>query len=162
MPRTEADMPHLLYRDARPEDISTILILCHAGDARGADTPPLDHASLADPRYRTAFDEISADPNNHLVVVESAGEIVGTLQISVLPGLTRFGMKRAILENVHIRGDQRGHGLGSQMVRWAVERCREYGCGMVQLTSNKVRLDAHRFYRKLGFEQTHEGFKLLL
>ena len=155
-------MSELLYRDARPEDIPTILILCHAGDARGTETPPLDEATLTDPRYRAAFDEISADPNNRLIVVEAAGEIIGTLQISLIPGLVRFGTKRAVLENVHIRGDQRGNGLGSQMVGWAIERCREAGCGIVQLTSNKIRLDAHRFYRKLGFVQTHEGFKLLL
>lgn len=155
-------MSDLIYRDARPEDIPTILTLCHAGDARGVDTPPLDTASLTHPRYRAAFDEISADPNHRLIVVESNGEIVGTLQISFLPGLPRFGMRRSILENVHIRTDQRGNGLGSQMVQWAIERCREAGCGIVQLTSNKIRLDAHRFYRKLGFEQTHEGFKLML
>lgn len=155
-------MSDLIYRDARPEDVPTILILCHAGDARGADTPPLDQETLTDPRYRAAFDEISLDPNHRLIVVERDNEIVGTLQISFLPGLPRFGMRRAILENVHIRADQRGNGLGSQMVQWAVERCREAGCGIVQLTSNKIRLDAHRFYRKLGFEQTHEGFKLLL
>lgn len=155
-------MSDLLYRDARLEDVPTILILSNAGDARGPDTPPLDPASLTDPRYRAAFDAIAADPNHRLIVVESDGEIVGTLQISFLPGLPRFGMKRGILENVHIRTDQRGQGFGSQMVQWAVERCREAACGMVQLTSNKVRLDAHRFYRKLGFEQTHEGFKLFL
>jgi GNAT superfamily N-acetyltransferase len=155
-------MSDFLYRDARLEDVPTILILSNAGDARGSDTPPLDPATLTDPRYRTAFDAIAADPNHRLIVVESGGEIVGTLQISFVPGLPRFGMKRGILENVHIRADQRGQGLGSQMVQWAVERCREADCGMVQLTSNKVRLDAHRFYRKLGFEQTHEGFKLFL
>ena len=155
-------MTSLTFRDATATDIPIILTLSHAGDARGPDTPPLDPATLTDARYRAAFDRITADPHHRLIVAEQGGEIVGTLQISVLPGLARFGMKRAILENVHMRGDQRGQGLGSQMVRWAVERCREYGCGMVQLTSNKVRLDAHRFYRKLGFEQTHEGIKLLL
>ena len=155
-------MSDLIYRDARPEDIATLLMLSHAGDARGTDTPPLDPATLTDPRYRAAFDEISADPNHRLIVAEANGEILGTLQISYLPGLPRFGMKRAILENVHIRGDQRGKGLGSDMVKWAIERSREAGCGMVQLTSNKTRLDAHRFYSKLGFEKTHEGFKLFL
>lgn len=155
-------MSDLIYRDARPEDIATLLMLSHAGDARGTDTPPLDHGTLTDPRYRAAFDEISADPNHRLIVAEANGEILGTLQISYLPGLPRFGMKRAILENVHIRGDQRGKGLGSDMVKWAIERSREAGCGMVQLTSNKTRLDAHRFYTKLGFEKTHEGFKLFL
>ncbi len=155
-------MTEIFFRDATPDDISTILILCHNGDARGADTPPLDPATLNDPRYRAAFDVITADPNHRLIVVEKLGEVIGTLQISLIPGLTRFGTMRGMLENVHIRPDQRGNGLGSQMIQWAVERCREAGCGMVQLTSNKLRLDAHRFYKKLGFEQSHEGFKLLL
>lgn len=155
-------MTTLQFRDATPDDIAVMLNLIHAGDWRGDQAPTLDAASLDDPRYRTAFDEIAADPNHRLIVAELDGEVVGTLQISVLPGLARFGMKRAILENVHIRADQRGTGLGTRMVQWAIERCREAGCGMVQLTSNKVRKDAHRFYVKLGFEQSHEGFKLML
>jgi len=153
-------MTDLLFRDATPADIETILTLSHAGDARGADAPPLDPATLGDPRYRTAFEAITSDPNHRLIVVEQSGEVIGTLQISFVPGLSRFGATRGMLENVHIRPDQRGNGLGSQMVQWAIERCREAGCGMVQLTSNKLRLDAHRFYKKLGFEQSHEGFKL--
>jgi GNAT superfamily N-acetyltransferase len=155
-------MTDLHFRDATADDIATMLILSHAGDARGPDTPPLDPASLSDPRYRAAFDEISASPSHRLIVVELHGEVIGTLQISVIPGLPRFGMKRGLLENVHIRADQRGTGLGTQMVQWAIERCREAGCGMVQLTSNKSRTDAHRFYEKLGFAKSHEGFKLLL
>ena len=155
-------MANLSFRDAVPADIATIVGLSHAGDARGTDTPPLDPATLADPRYRAAFDEITADPNHRLIVAQRAGEIVGTLQISVIPGMPNFGMKRGLLENVHIRADQRGSGLGTQMVQWAIERCREAGCGLVQLTSNKRRLDAHRFYEKLGFTKSHEGFKLLL
>ncbi len=155
-------MTELLFRDATPNDITTMLILSHAGDSRGSETPPLDPATLDDPRYRAAFDEISAAPHHRLIVAEKGGEVIGTLQISFIPGLPRFGMKRAILENVHIRGDQRGAGVGTQMVLWAIERCREAGCGMVQLTSNKVRKDAHRFYVKLGFAQSHEGFKLFL
>lgn len=155
-------MPDLIFRDATPDDIVTILELSHAGDARGADTPPLERDTLTDPRYRAAFDEIAADPNNRLIVVESHGEVIGTLQITIIPGLSRFGMRRAMLENVHIRPDQRGNGLGSQMVRWAIEQAKQAGCGMVQLTSQKVRRDAHRFYERLGFTATHEGFKLLL
>ena len=155
-------MTDLIFRDAAPADIPTMLELSHAGDARGADTPPLDPASLSDQRYRAAFDAITADPNHRLIVAERNGDVVGTLQISIIPGLPRFGMTRGILENVHIRADQRGNGLGSQLVQWAIDRCREAGCGLVQLTSNKSRLDAHRFYRKLGFEPTHEGFKLFL
>lgn len=155
-------MSDLSFRDATPADIPTMIELSHAGDARGAETPPLDPASLTDPRYRAAFDAIAADPAHRLVVAERDGEVVGTLQITFIPGLPNFGMKRGLLENVHIRADLRGGGYGSQMVQWAVERCREAGCGMIQLTSNKVRTDAHRFYRKLGFAQSHEGFKLRL
>ena len=155
-------MADLTFRDATPADIATIITLSHAGDARGQDTPPLDPATLDDPRYRTAFDEITADANHRLIVAERDGEVVGTLQISIVPGLPRFGMRRGLLENVHIRADQRGSGLGTAMVTWAIERCRDAGCGMIQLTSNKVRLDAHRFYEKLGFAKSHEGFKLML
>jgi len=155
-------MPDLSFRDAVPADILTILRLAHAGDTRGADAPPLDPNSLNDPRYRAAFDAINADPAHRLIVAECKGDVVGTIQISIIPGLSRFGMSRGLLENVYIHPDQRGTGLGSLMVRWAIERCRETGCGMVQLTSNKSRRDAHRFYEKLGFEPTHEGFKLFL
>jgi GNAT superfamily N-acetyltransferase len=155
-------MSTLTFRDAMPADIATILELSHAGDARGANAPPLDRATLDDPRYRAAFDEIAADPNQRLIVAERDGAVIGTLQITVIPGLSRFGMKRALLEIVHIRADQRGNGRGSEMLLWAIEQARTLGCGMVQLTSNKVRLDAHRFYRKLGFAATHEGFKLHL
>jgi GNAT superfamily N-acetyltransferase len=155
-------MSTLLFRDATPDDIPAILTLSHAGDARGADTPPLDPATLTDPRYRTAFDDIAADPNHRLIVAERDRQVIGTLQISIIPGLPRFGARRGLLENVHIRADQRGNGLGSEMVTWAIEECRSAGCTIVQLTSNKVRTDAHRFYRKLGFEASHEGFKLYL
>ena len=155
-------MADLSFRDAIPADIATIITLSHAGDARGKDTPPLDPATLSDPRYRAAFDELAADPNHRLIVAEKGGEVVGTIQISIIPGMPRFGMKRGMLENVHIRADQRGSGLGTEMVTWAIERCREAGCGLIQLTSNKLRLDAHRFYEKLGFTKSHEGFKLML
>ena len=155
-------MTDLTFRDATPADIPTMLQLSHAGDSRGPETPPLDPAALSDPRVHAAFDDIQADPNHRLIVAELDGAVVGTLQISFLPGLPNFGMKRGLLENVHIRSDLRGGGYGSQLVTWAVDRCREAGCGIVQLTSNKVRKDAHRFYVKLGFAQSHEGFKLKL
>ena len=154
--------PDLHFRDATPGDIATMLTLSHAGDARGDNTPPLNPAELSDPRYRAAFDEIVADKNHRLIVAEREGVVVGTLQISFIPGLPNFGMKRGLLENVHIRADQRGSGLGTAMVLWAIELCRDAGCGIVQLTSNKIRLDAHRFYEKLGFTKSHEGFKLKL
>ena len=155
-------MNHLTFRDATPADITTILRLSHGGDARGAETPPFDDSAPADPRVRAAFDAISGDPRHRLIVAEQDGEIVGTLQISFIPGLSHMGAWRGMLENVHIRADQRGTGLGTLMVQWAIARCREAGCGLVQLTSQKVRKDAHRFYERLGFANTHEGFKLKL
>ena len=155
-------MTDLTFRDATQADIPTMLELSHAGDWRGMDAPPLDPATSSDPRVLEAFAEIQADPNHRLIVAEIDGDVVGTLQISFLPGLPNFGMKRGLLENVHIRSDLRGGGYGSKLVTWAIDRCREAGCDVVQLTSNKVRKDAHRFYVKLGFEQSHEGFKLKL
>lgn len=155
-------MTGITFRDAGAADIPTIIRLSHAGDARGPDTPPLDPQTLDDPRYRAAFDEISANPGQRLIVAERDGEVVGTLLITAIPGLIRFGMRRGQLENVHVRADMRGKGIGSQMVKWAIERCGEMGCGVVQLTSNKTRTDAHRFYRRLGFTASHEGFKLYI
>lgn len=153
-------MTTLVFRDATPTDIPTILAICDAGAAEGP--RDVDPSTYADPRYRAAFDAIAADPNHRLIVVEDEAEVIATLQLSFLPGLSRLGMWRCILENVHVRADRRGGGIGSQMVRWAVEEARSQGAGMVQLTSNKVRTNAHRFYRTLGFEQSHEGFKLIL
>ena len=155
-------MSTLQLRDATPDDIPVMLTLSHAGDARGANTPPLHPATFSDPRYRSAFDEITADPSHRLIVAEIDGEIIGTLQISYIPGLPNLGMKRGMLENVHVRADHRGSGYGKAMVEWAIAHCRQAGCGSVQLTSNKVRSDAHRFYARLGFVATHEGFKLKL
>lgn len=86
--------------------------------------------------------------------------VVATLQISLIPGLSRFGMWRAMLENVFVDPEQRGTGVGTALMHWAMDYCRQAGCGMIQLTSNKQRKDAHRFYSRLGFTATHEGFKL--
>lgn len=151
-------MSDLTFRDARPDDIATILALSAAGRA-GGPVPPED---ARDPAFAAALAEIDADPNTRLVVAERKGDVVGCLQITVIPGLPRRGMKRGLLENVHVRADLRGGGIGTRMVRWAIGECRARGCGLVQLTSNKVRHDAHRFYKALGFVDSHEGFKLEL
>jgi GNAT superfamily N-acetyltransferase len=149
------------FRDARPQDIPDLLALSDAGHYLGAAHVPQPD-TYGDARYRQAFDEIISDPAHRLIVVEMDSQVVGTCQITVLPGLPNFGLKRGLLENVQIRPDKRGTGIGKRLVAHAIEICRERGCGVVQLTSNKVRLDAHRFYRRLGFEQSHEGFKLKL
>ncbi|GAA4581662.1 GNAT family N-acetyltransferase [Planotetraspora phitsanulokensis] len=112
--------------------------------------------------YDSAFAAIDADPGNELIVVESDGEIVGTMQLTFIPGLSRRGAVRLQVEAVRVASRHRSQGIGRKMMEWAAERARERGCGMIQLTSDKARTDAHRFYASLGYEASHEGFKLLL
>lgn len=112
--------------------------------------------------YRTAFDRIDADPHQHLVVAERAGRTVGTLQLTLVPGLSRKGATRTVIEGVRVHGDERGSGLGTELIQWAIERSRELDAQLVQLTSDITRTDAHRFYERLGFVPSHLGFKLAL
>jgi GNAT superfamily N-acetyltransferase len=97
-----------------------------------------------------------------LAVAEQDGRVVGCLQISFIPGLSRLGMWRGQIEAVRVASGQRGSGLGKAMLAWAIEQCRARGCGLVQLTTDKRRPQAHRFYESLGFEASHEGMKLTL
>ena len=110
--------------------------------------------------YRRAFELITADPAHALVVAVDGEEVVGTLQLSVLPGLSRRGALRGQLEAVRVRADHRGHGLGAVLIGWAVEEARRRSCSLVQLTTDKSRTGAHRFYERLGFAASHEGMKL--
>ena len=151
-------MTDLVFRNATSNDIATILELCRNGAAVPDRYPPLD---LSDPAYLSTFELIDADPNHRLIVAENNGETVGTLQISFIPGLPDQGRSRGMLENIHVRADQRGQGIGGRMVEWAVEQCRQNNCWLVQLSSNKLRANAHRFYAAIGFKATHEGFKLV-
>jgi GNAT superfamily N-acetyltransferase len=109
-----------------------------------------------------AFEEIDADPRNELIVADDDGEIVGTCQLTFTPSLSRRGTERMTVEAVRIRSDRRGAGLGRVMMLWALERARERGCGLAQLTTDKRRTSAQRFYTSLGFSATHEGMKLSL
>jgi GNAT superfamily N-acetyltransferase len=119
-----------------------------------------DEADLA--AYTAAFRSIDADPAHVLVVAERDGQIVGTLQLSFLPGLARRGALRAQIEAVRVAQSERGSGLGAAMMEWAIDEARRRGCALVQLTSDKTRMDAHRFYARLGFVASHEGMKLAL
>lgn len=112
--------------------------------------------------YQAAFDAIQADPNQVLVVAERNGELVGTLQLTIIPGLSRKGATRGLVEAVRVAASARGTGLGTTLLEWSIEEARARGCALVQLTTDKARADAHRFYLRLGFENTHEGFKLPL
>ncbi|MEZ7002009.1 N-acetyltransferase family protein [Streptomyces sp. AD55] len=112
--------------------------------------------------YRSAFARIAADPHQHLVVAVRDGRAVGTLQLTVVPGLSRRGATRSIIESVRVHADERGSGLGTQLIEWAIAESRRQGCHLVQLTSDRTREDAHRFYERLGFSPSHTGFKLAL
>jgi GNAT superfamily N-acetyltransferase len=115
-----------------------------------------------DPAYAEAFEEIDADPRQVLAVAVAGGEVVGTLQLTFIPGLSRLGATRALIEAVRVRADQRGGGLGGRLIRWAVDTARDRGAAMVQLTTDASRKDAHRFYERLGFTASHVGMKLPL
>jgi GNAT superfamily N-acetyltransferase len=112
--------------------------------------------------YQQAFAAIDGDSAHLLVVAEADAEIVATFQLSFLPGLARRGALRAQIEAVRVRGDYRGRGLGEAMMAWAIEEARRQGCALVQLTTDKSRPAAHRFYERLGFVASHEGMKLAL
>ena len=105
---------------------------------------------------------VLASPDTALFVAEQAGAVIGTFQVTLIPGLVARGRRRAKIESVHVAPGNRGQGVGAFMIAHAVAFARENGAGLVELTSNKDRIDAHRFYRNLGFEQSHEGFKLPL
>jgi GNAT superfamily N-acetyltransferase len=109
-----------------------------------------------------AFAAIDADPRNELVVADEDGLVVGTCQLTFIPGLSRGGAERMTIEAVRVRADRRGGGLGRRMMAYALGRARERGCALAQLTTDKRRADAHRFYESLGFVASHEGMKLPL
>jgi GNAT superfamily N-acetyltransferase len=142
-------------RRARREDVAAIVAL-YADDFLGAarETP----AALDG--YYAAFDEIARDPSHELIVAERDGRLVGTFQLTFIRHLSHGGSRVAQVEAVRIAADLRGQGLGGEMMRWAIARARAAGCVRMQLTSNKERPEAHRFYERLGFRRSHEGFKL--
>jgi len=149
----------LAIRAATRDDLAAIVALL-ADDVNGAKR---EDASLPlDPGYGAAFDAIHADPNQLLVVAERDGRIVGTLQISFLPGLSFRGAWCGQIEAVRIASDLRGQGLGAELIAWAVAECRARGCKVAQLTSKGDRVAAHRFYERLGWTKSHAGFKLYL
>jgi GNAT superfamily N-acetyltransferase len=154
------ESPRVMLRTAADADIAAIVGLI-AADQLGATRDGVrDEADLA--AYTAAFRSIDADPAHLLVVAERDEQIVGTLQLSFLPGLARRGALRAQIEAVRVAQSERGSGLGAAMMGWAIEEARRRGCALVQLTTDKSRADAHRFYARLGFVASHEGMKLAL
>lgn len=113
-------------------------------------------------RYLDAFRAIDADPNNEVLVAVMDGRVVATLQLTFTPSLSFQGSWRATVESVRTAADLRGRGIGAALMTRAIERARERSCGIVQLSTNKTRTDARRFYERLGFTATHEGMKMML
>jgi GNAT superfamily N-acetyltransferase len=109
-----------------------------------------------------AFDAIAAHPDNEIVVVQLGGDVVGTLQLTFIPGLSFQGAWRAQVEGVRVRHDMRNQQIGTRLMEWVIGRARDRGCRLIQLSSNKNRLDARRFYERLGFSASHVGMKLYL
>lgn len=146
-------------RLARRADVPAIVRLLSddpLGSTREQPGEPLAQA------YWDAFDAMAAQHGNEVLVAEVAGEVAGCLQLTVIPGLSRTGAARGQLEGVRVSARHRGRGIGESLVRAAVERAREHGCRLVQLTTDRARTDAQRFYERLGFEASHIGMKLTL
>jgi len=152
-------MTETIFRRATSADVPAIVKLL-GDDVLGRTRE--DIREPPNPKYAAAFAAIDADGNQFLAVAERAGAVVGCLQISFIPGLSKIGMWRGQIESVRISADHRGGGLGRKMIEWAIAECRGRGCGTVQLTTDKSRLDAQRFYTSLGFAASHEGMKLEL
>ncbi|GHI84767.1 GNAT family N-acetyltransferase [Streptomyces xanthophaeus] len=149
----------MIFRTATRADLPAVLALL-ADEDRVVDPASVVVAE----EHERAFAAIGADPRNEMLVLTDGadGTVLGCLQLTYVPGLGQGGRERALVEAVRVRPDRRGAGLGAELMRRAVERARGRGCGLVQLTSNKRRTAAHRFYERLGFARSHEGFKLLL
>ncbi|MEU7321461.1 GNAT family N-acetyltransferase [Streptomyces griseoviridis] len=150
-------MGDLDIRPVTPDDVPAVVAML-ADDPLGARRESPDDLTP----YLAALERLSADPNQHLVVAVREGRVVGTLQLTIIPGLSRRGAVRSIIEAVRVHADERGSGLGTRLMEWAVDESRRQGCQLVQLTSDASRTDAHRFYERLGFTASHVGFKLQL
>ncbi|CAN5683972.1 GNAT family N-acetyltransferase [soil metagenome] len=158
---TEAssERPGLSFRLAEPRDLSELVQML-ADDPLG-----YKREAWSDPLalgYVQAFAAVQNDPNNELVVATIGDKLVGMLQITFIPYLTYQGRWRALIEGVRVASNARSKGLGGALVQWAIERARIRNCVMVQLTTDRAREDALRFYERLGFVASHHGMKLLL
>ncbi len=150
--------PSVSIRRARRDDVATIVAML-ADDPLGSAREQIEDPLPAS--YFSAFAAVDRDPNIQLVVAESGdGAVVGCLQLCILPGLSSQGASRALIEDVRVASHCRSRGIGEQMVRWAVTEAREKNCKLVELLTHNTRVDAQRFYVKLGFQQNHKGMTL--
>jgi GNAT superfamily N-acetyltransferase len=145
------------FRPAVRTDVEDIVRML-ADDALGSQRE--EFVSPLPQSYYVAFEAIDRDPNNELIVVEQRSRIVGVLQLTYIPSMTYRGSWRALIEGVRVDASVRSSGIGHSLFAWAIERARNKGCHMLQLTSDKARPEAIRFYQSLGFVASHEGLKL--
>lgn len=144
-------------REAKTGDVFGIVELLR-DDALGR----AREAEPDDRRYIEAFEAIACDPNNTIFVMERDGVLIGCAQLTIIPGLSRRGLLRGQIESVRIASSERGQGAGRELFDFLIAEASRRGCGLVQLTTDKMRPDAHRFYEALGFRASHEGYKLSL
>jgi GNAT superfamily N-acetyltransferase len=150
-------MTDIDIRTAVADDIPAIVAML-ADDTLGATRESPDDLRP----YLAAYERLRTDPHQFLMVAVRGPMVVGTLQLTVIPGLSRRGSTRSLIEGVRVHSSERGQGLGAQLIEWAIEESRRQSCSLVQLTSDTARPEAHRFYERLGFVGSHVGFKYQL
>lgn len=152
-------MSEVIFRNATRADLPSIVRMLaddELGSQRERYEEPLPES------YFTAFEQMENDPNHELIVAELNGEVVGTLHLMFLPSISYQGGLRALVESVRVDRKHQSRGIGSEMMRWCIERAKGRGAHLVQLTTHRSREDAHRFYERLGFAKSHLGMKLNL
>jgi ribosomal protein S18 acetylase RimI-like enzyme len=147
----------ITIRRARPEDVAAIVRML-ADDALGASRERLEEP--LPPSYFQAFEKVARDQNLRLVVAEQGGAVVGCLQLCILPGISSQGASRGLIEDVRVASDRRSRGIGEQLVQWALAEARASGCKLVELLTHHSRVDAQRFYERLGFARSHVGMTI--
>jgi len=147
----------ITLRPARGDDVAAIIAMLaddHLGRARERLEEPLPKL------YYDAFERVSSDPNIHLIVAEEGGNVVGCLQLCILPGLSSQGAPRGLIEDVRVASERRSRGIGERLVQWALEEARGKGCKLVELLTHHTRVDAQRFYERIGFSRSHVGMTM--
>jgi len=151
--------PEVLFRPATRADLPSIVRML-ADDDLGRQRERVENPLPES--YYSAFDQINNDPNHELIVAERNEEVMGTLHLMFLPSVSFRGGLRAQIESVRVDKRFQSQGIGSEMMKWTVERAKQRGAHVVQLTTHKSRVDAHRFYERLGFKGSHLGMKMSL
>jgi GNAT superfamily N-acetyltransferase len=151
-------MSEITFRTATKDDLHAIVTLLSDDELAENREKPVGDEGVAE-EYAKAFAAMEREPYNHMLLAEEDGRIVGALQLVFVPGLSRRGATRAIIESVRVVSDHRGKNVGTALMKEATRRAKDAGCALVQLTSDTRRTRAHLFYRRLGFVQSHAGFK---